>query len=42
MKEVTRPPVIVGEEIMTAQGEIIGLFLRELVPPRMSPLETAE
>ncbi len=42
MKEVTKLPVIVGEEIMTAQGEIIGLFLRELVPPRMSAQETAE
>lgn len=35
-------PVIVGEEILTAEGEIIGLFLRERVPPRLSPEETIE
>lgn len=36
------PPffVIVGEEIRTTEGEIIGLFLRERVPPRLSPEET--
>ena len=32
--------VIVGEEISTSEGEIIGLFLTELIPPRMSPEET--
>lgn len=32
--------VIVGEEISTREGEIIGLFLRERIPPRMSPEET--
>jgi predicted metal-dependent phosphoesterase TrpH len=38
----TRPPffVIVGEEIKTSEGEIIGLFLSERVPPRLSPEET--
>lgn len=34
--------IIVGEEIMTSAGEIIGLFLEEVVKPGMSPLETIE
>ncbi len=33
--------VVVGEEIRTTAGEIIGLFLSERVPPKMSPRETA-
>lgn len=32
--------VIVGEEIMSTGGEIIGLYLKKRVPPRLSPLET--
>lgn len=32
--------VIVGEEIRTAAGELLGLFLSERVPPGLSPLET--
>jgi predicted metal-dependent phosphoesterase TrpH len=32
--------VIVGEEISTTEGEIIGLFLQEVVPPGLSPDET--
>lgn len=32
--------VIVGEEIKTTEGEIIGLFLRELIPRDLSPEET--
>ena len=35
-------PVIVGEEIKSAQGDIIGLFLEDAVPPRLSALETAK
>lgn len=34
--------VIVGEEIMTTEGEIVGLHLTELVLPKQSPLETAK
>lgn len=34
--------IIVGEEIMTTEGEIIGLFLKELVPAKLSPLETVQ
>lgn len=33
-------PVVVGEEIRTSEGEIIGLFLRERIAPRMTPEET--
>jgi predicted metal-dependent phosphoesterase TrpH len=32
--------VIVGEEIYTNEGEIIGLFLKDEIPPRLSPEET--
>lgn len=32
--------IIVGEEIMTNRGEIIGLFLKELVPSGLSPIDT--
>jgi predicted metal-dependent phosphoesterase TrpH len=32
--------VIVGEEIKTADGDLLGIFLREVVPPRMSAAET--
>ena len=35
-------PAVVGQEILTTQGEIIGLFLREPVPSRLSPEETVE
>jgi predicted metal-dependent phosphoesterase TrpH len=34
--------VIVGEEITTPEGEIIGLFLKELVEPGQTPLETVK
>ena len=32
--------IIVGEEVKTTQGEIIGLFLKECVPPDMSLADT--
>lgn len=32
--------VIPGEEIKTSRGEIIGLFLKERIPPGLEPLET--
>lgn len=32
--------VIVGEEIMTTQGELLAYFLKEEVPPGLSPTET--
>ena len=34
--------VIVGEEIMTSQGELLAYFLRETVPAGLSPVETIE
>lgn len=35
-----RIKVIVGEEVKTSEGEIIGIFLKELVPRGMTPEET--
>ncbi len=32
--------VIIGEEVKTSEGEIIGLFLKEFVPRDMSPEDT--
>ncbi len=32
--------VIIGEEIETTQGEILGYFMKEWVPPHLSPMET--
>ncbi len=40
MREVCPFKVIVGEEVRTADGEIIGLFLKEEIPPRLSAEET--
>jgi predicted metal-dependent phosphoesterase TrpH len=34
--------VIVGEEIMTECGELLGYYLRETIPPRLSPEESIE
>jgi predicted metal-dependent phosphoesterase TrpH len=34
-------PVVVGEEIMTTGGELIGLFLEEAVPAGLAPQEAA-
>lgn len=42
MARIAPFPVIVGEEIGTADGEIIGLFLHEAIPSGMSPQETVE
>ncbi len=35
-------PVIIGEEVGTAEGEITGLFLRETIPRGLPPVETAK
>ncbi len=32
--------VIVGEEVLTREGEIIGYFVREEIPPHLSPEDT--
>ena len=34
--------IIVGEEVKTSQGEVIGLFLTERIPPRLSMAETID
>lgn len=34
--------IIVGEEIMTSEGEIIGLYLEKLIKPGLSPEETCK
>lgn len=34
--------VIVGEEVMSSEGEIIGLFLTETIPARLPPAEVAK
>lgn len=34
--------VVLGEEVGTSEGEIIGLFLKEPVPRGLSPLETVK
>lgn len=34
--------VIVGEEVFTTEGEIIGLFLKERIQPGLTPEETIE
>ena len=42
VKEIASFRVIVGEEIRSAEGEIIGLFLSEEVPPGLSAQDTIE
>lgn len=36
------PQIIVGEEVSTLEGELIGLYLTELVPRDLSPEETVK
>ncbi|MBN1856689.1 MAG: PHP domain-containing protein [Dehalococcoidia bacterium] len=40
LREMGTVRVIVGEEIRTACGELIGLFLERLIPKGLSPMET--
>jgi hypothetical protein len=40
--EHARFPVVVGMEIDTGEGELIGLFLAEAVPPGLGATETAQ
>ena len=42
VKEIAPFRIIVGEEIRSREGEIIGLFLTEEVPPGLSAQETIE
>jgi len=34
--------VIVGEEIMTTHGELLAFFVKEQIPPYLSPMETIQ
>jgi len=40
LKRIAPFPVIVGEEVRTTYGEVMGLFLSEEVPPSLTPVET--
>ncbi|HSX45240.1 MAG TPA: PHP domain-containing protein [Candidatus Saccharimonadales bacterium] len=42
IKKLLGDHAIVGEEIMTTEGEIIGLFLSQIIPPGLSPQETVQ
>lgn len=39
-QEVGDIRLISGEEVMTSEGEIIGLFLRQAIPPELTPEDT--
>ncbi|MBT4512061.1 MAG: PHP domain-containing protein [Chloroflexi bacterium] len=39
MKEIAPFPVIVGEEVMSSSGEIIGYFLKQSIPKGLPPSE---
>jgi predicted metal-dependent phosphoesterase TrpH len=40
MKKIAPFKVIVAEEVLTTQGEIMGMFLKETIPSGFSPVET--
>ena len=40
MQKIAPDLVIVGEEIMTTQGELLGYFMKESIPAGLSPEET--
>lgn len=40
MQKIAPDLVIVGEEIMTTEGEILAYFVRESIPARLTPVET--
>ena len=40
MKKLAPFPVIVAQEILTTQGEIMGMFLKETIPGGLTPQET--
>jgi predicted metal-dependent phosphoesterase TrpH len=42
LKRLAPELVIVGEEIMTTQGELLAFFVQEEVPPGLTPAETIE
>ncbi|MBI4287061.1 MAG: PHP domain-containing protein [Chloroflexi bacterium] len=42
LRELAPFKVIVGQEILTTEGEVMGLFLQQAVPKGLSPVRTAE
>jgi predicted metal-dependent phosphoesterase TrpH len=40
LKQIAPELIIVGEEIMTTEGELLAFFVREWVPPRLTPPES--
>lgn len=42
MRQELGDRIIIGEEVMTSDGEIIGLFLEKAVPKHMTALETVK
>lgn len=40
-QKLSRGIVIIGEEVSTTDGDLIGLFLHERIPPKLSARETA-
>jgi predicted metal-dependent phosphoesterase TrpH len=42
VREISPIPIIIGEEIRTRRGEIVGLFLNEEIPPGLTPHETVK
>ena len=40
LKQLAPEQIIVGEEIKTTEGELLAFFVREWVPPGLSPRET--
>lgn len=42
MKSLAPDLVVVGEEVFTTRGELLGYYVTELVPPGLSPRETIE
>lgn len=40
MQKIAPDLVIAGEEIATTQGELLGYFMRETIPPMLTPHET--
>ena len=42
LHEIAPSRIIIGEEIHTTAGEIIGLFLKEYISPKLSPQDTVD
>ena len=42
IRDMAQIPVIIGEEIGTRDGEIIGLFLKEVIPRDLSAVDTVK